>query len=257
MVARRRIAGGALVVGLALAPNARADERLDVAPSPIRSRVGVEGEGTTATADGVRYSYQTVAAIAEGAPSSALSFRIRVPVHHLSRSGAPAATGLGDIDLRFRWRVRRGDPFQASLGATLGLPTGDAARSIGDGKPKLAPFVTAGWAVGASVVYVTIADQLSLTATDGNDATDPGTNHEVHYDLGVIERFGEVLFAIVTGSGVTVLTPHGRGDTLGFATLQLGATPDPAVRLTVGLSLPVFGEHRFDARTLAAATLTF
>lgn len=256
MSARRRAASALFAAALA-SGTAWADVT-DV--SAVRSRVGLEGAGATFALRGLTGSYLTAAALAELAPSSTVSIRARIPYTRVTYAGDDGGThaGLGDVELRLRWRLLPDDPFQASIGLGGSAPTSRGEHHLGDDTAKIAPFATGGYRTGRTVIFATVSDQISIPIAprdEVGDITDPASDHELRGDLGVIERFGPV-FVSAYASGAARLVSRGPGN-FAYGTLLIGATPSANVRLVVGAALPITGEHRFDARTTGTMLVTF
>ncbi len=64
---------------------------------------------------------------------------VALPVTFSDLADSPSHAGLGDVELgvKYRFLGGRGDGWSAAVYPTLDLPTGDAARSLGNGRPQL------------------------------------------------------------------------------------------------------------------------
>jgi hypothetical protein len=252
---------GASIAAALLSRGARAERSFsDV--TAIHSRAGVEATGATFALRGLSGAFTTTSAIGEIAPVSALSLRLRVPVSHATYDGDGGAphVGLGDLELRLRWRIRQDALLQASVGVAGSQPPGRRETHLGDGGGKVAPYVSAGYAATrTTIVYTTVSDQISIPISPGDaigDVTDPSSDHELRGDLGLIQRLGDVLFVSASTSGALRLVRRGPGD-FAYASAFVGATPSSDVRIVVGGSIPLAGEHRFESRTTASMLVSF
>lgn len=64
---------------------------------------------------------------------------VAVPVAFDHPGGGPSRAGLGDVEfgVKYRFLNRTGDGWSAAVYPTLALPTGDAARGLGNGRAQL------------------------------------------------------------------------------------------------------------------------
>lgn len=232
-------------------------------PGVGHDRAGVELETAHFDLAGTRGTYFSAIARADWAATSRLTLRARVPLQVLELEGqAPGQSGregLGDVELRLRYRLTMRDPLLVAIGYTGQLPTGDAARGLGGGALQVAPYVTAGYRIGATVVFATLNDTVTIHGASAPryvNYLDPNSDHELRYSAGLIYFFSDVVAANAFASGTTLLTDT-RGQTLFTAGAQLGIAPLPRLRVIAGGQLPLAGERRFDWKANAALIYSF
>ena len=233
-------------------------------PGAGHDRVGVELETARFDLAGTRGTYFTAIARADWAATRRLTLRARVPLQLLDLEGQPPGQsgreGLGDVELRLRYRLTMRDPLLVAVGYTGQLPTGDAARGLGGGALQVAPYVTAGYRIGGTVVFATLNDTVTLRGGSTPryvNYVDPNSDHELRYNAGLIYFFSDVVAANALVSGTTLLADDARGRTLFTAGAQLGIAPLPSVRVVAGGQLPLAGERRFDWKANAALIYSF
>ncbi len=65
--------------------------------------------------------------------------------NHASFADQKSATGIGDVTIRGKYQVIKGEKVGLALGADLHLPTGDERNFLGSGTWGVRPFVTVGY----------------------------------------------------------------------------------------------------------------
>jgi hypothetical protein len=230
-------------------------------PATGQFRGGAELETAAFNLDGQRGSYASAVARIEYNPLPHLALRARVPIDTLSLEGDPEVhNGLGDSELRLRVQLGRSDPLRVTGGCVTQLPTGSPHAGLGEGAVQITPFVSAGYKVDRTILYVTVADSMSLAGTHRErfpNYVDPSEDHELRATLGTIYVLTEAMSASALVTTTTVLTSVNRGQTLMTGAIQLGAQPDARFRLVISPQFPIFGEERFSWKLSTAATYSF
>lgn len=251
-----RTAGAAHVEGGEIQLPGAGHDRVGVELETARFDLGTQGQG----------SYFSTIARVDWAATRRLTLRTRVPLHFLDLAGQAGREGLGDVEVRLRWRLTMRDPLLVAVGYTGQLPTGDDARGLGGGALQLAPYATAGYRIDATVIFVTLNDTLTLRSAStlrlpsskrSVNYVDPNSDHELRYNAGLIYFFSDVVAASAMLNGVTILTDEERGHTLFTGGAQLGIAPLPGWRFVIGGQLPILGDKRFDWKLNAALIYSF
>ena len=246
-----------LGIGLAIAfPRlARAESsaggEIGLFPGAGRVRAGVEAEAAGfRNVEGRDGNYVSTTPRVEWVPERAVSLRLRVPLYALSLLGEDGIrAGLGDAEMRLRFRLRTREPLLVSAGWSMQLPTGSARDGIGGGALQVSPFVTAGYRFANTVLFATAADALTLASAHARkrpDYVDPSTNDELRWTAGSIVYFSDAIAASLALSGITILEGDTPGRTLLTGGLQAGVQPSEEWRVVLGAQAPIFGDHRFE-----------
>ena len=253
-----------LVVLQSRAANAQssAGGEIGLFPGAGRVRVGAEAEAASfRDVDGRDGAYVSTTGRVEWVPSHVLALRLRLPIYALSLVGEDGIrAGLGDAEMRLRFRLRTREPLLVSAGWSTQLPTGAKFDGLGGGALQVSPFVTAGYRFASTVLFATAADAVTIASAHSTrraDYVDPSTNNEVRWTVGSIHYFSEAVAASVALGGITILEGGTLGRTLLTAGLQAGVQPNEEWRVVVGGQLPIFGEHRFDWKTNLAVIRSF
>jgi hypothetical protein len=252
--ARAVLLGSCLSLGLCFWPRASgAEEHAYTSPWLAGTgtfRPGAETEATGFNLEGQRGSFVGVTPRLEYAPTETVSTRLRAPYYWLSLDGDPDTRhGIGDVELRLRLNVRRAEPVKVALGWDLQMPTGSKHEGLGEGAVQVTPWVTAGLRLGKAVVYLALADNVSLAGPHAErlpNYVDPSEDNELRTTLGTILPLGENVSGSVFLTETTLLTEAERGRSLLAGGLQLALEPDPRLRVLVIDQLPLAGEHRFE-----------
>jgi hypothetical protein len=258
------VLGAAVVLGPTFAESdawADAHEGISLFPPTGTMRAGVETETTGFLIDGQRGSFISGVPRIEYTPLHLMNLRVRVPFHSLALDGETTTrNGIGDMELRLRLNLKRAEPLRISAGWVIQMPTGSKHEGLGEGAVQITPFVNAGLRIDKVIVYLTVADTMSLAFTHEPRLTnyvDPGTDHEVRSTLGTIIPVSDVVSAGAIFTETTILTQVQRWDSLLTGGLQLGVQPDPRIRVVASEQLPLLGEHRFSWKLNAAVTYAF
>jgi hypothetical protein len=105
--------------------------------------------------------------------------------HTFSDSGH--ATGIGDVTLRFKGTVLRGERASVALATDLRLPSGDEKNYLGSGTTGVKPFVVASTTVGRVAPHLNIGYQIngnSLLAGDILKGTKGHLPNNLFYTVG-------------------------------------------------------------------------
>jgi hypothetical protein len=255
-----------VLVGIALAPSrARAEGLAGASPSLFPASGNVRGGAELETAafnlEGQRGSYASAIARLEWAATDDLGLRIRMPFATLTLEGQEGTReGAGDAELRLRYQLLGQDPLKLSVGWVVQLPTGARRYGLGEGATQVTPFVSAGYKVGRTILYLTLGDNLSLAGVHRErlpNYLDPSEDHEVRATAGAIFTFSKAVYASAVLTETTILTSAQWGQSLLAGAVQLGVEPDRRLRLVLVPQLPLLGEQRFSWKLSAAATYAF
>ena len=240
---------------------ADAIEGISLFPLGDKPRAGAELETAGFRLEGRRGSYASVIPRIEWNATELLGVRVRVPIYTLALEGEPETQeGVGDTELRARFHLLGGEPLRISAGWVTQLPTGTAGRGLGEGAVQGVPFVNLGYRIARVVVYLTSADAISFAGPHQrrwSNFVDPGSDHELRTTIGSLFAFTEKVSGGVVLTETTILTAADRGRSFVTGALQLGAQPDPRLRLTLAQQLPIVGEERFSWKLNAAASYAF
>jgi hypothetical protein len=242
---------------------ARADglEGISLFPPTGPWRAGAELEAAGFRLEGRRGSYESAIGRIEWAPTGGLALRARIPSYTVSLQDQLATReGLGDTELRLRIQLKKDEPIRVSGGWVTQLPSGSQDRGLGAGALQVTPFVSAGYKVDRTIIYLTIADALSLAGPHQPrlpNYVDPGTDHELRTTIGAIYNFTDLVSASAIATTTTILTHRDRGRSLVTGAFQLGTQPDRRLRIVLAQQLPLVGEERFSWKLNAAATFAF
>ncbi len=259
----RFIAILALLGSLVPLRRAHADglEGISLFPASGTWRGGLEMETSGFRVNGRRGSYASTIGRFEWAATNELGLRGRVPIYSLALDGEDGTReGLGDAELRLRLQLMKREPLRVTGGWVAQLPTGRRHAGLGSGALQLFPFVSAGYKIDRTVLYITVADAVSLAGPHQQryaNYVDPGSDHELRTTFGSIFSFTDAVSASLIMTGTTVLTAANRGRSLVTGALQLGTQPDRRLRLVLAQQFPMFGEERFSWKLNAAATYAF
>jgi hypothetical protein len=249
---RRRIAASVFFVASAIAARASATSEVGrgVADPNHEVRVGLEQEISgfdLPIAKGTRYTF---APRADWAPREGLSLRTRVPFHNLWLAGDDHRAGIGDAELRLKFRLySHGGNRLVQGGAIQTMPTGSAVRGLGNGAVVLTPFLTGGIKIDKTILYAYVSDAITLRnqkARAYDDFTDPSTNHETRNVVGVITGPYGPIQGNLSLNAYTILTGGAVGETFVFGAAVFAFAPSDVFRVQAGLQLPVAGDERFD-----------
>jgi hypothetical protein len=248
----------ALLVAAEDARAADAHEGISLFPPTGTFRVGAETETTGFFLDGKRGSYVSGIPRLEFTPTQFMNLRVRVPYYSLALDTEPSLrSGLGDTEMRLRINLKRGEPLRFTAGWVVQMPTGSKHEGLGEGAVQLTPFVNAGLRVDPVIVYLTIADNLSLAFVHEPRLTnyvDPGEDNEIRTTLGSIIPVTPSVSAGAVFTQTTILTHVKFGDALLTGGLQVGVQPDARIRIVLSELVPLAGEHRFAWKLNAAVT---
>jgi hypothetical protein len=168
-----------------------------------------------------------------------------------------------------RIQLKKDEPIRISGGWVTQLPTGSQDRGLGAGALQVTPFLSAGYKVDRTIIYLTVADALSLAGPHQPrlpNYVDPGTDHELRTTVGAIYNFTDLVSASAIATMTTILpSPWGpneaaqrdHGRSLVTGAVQLGTQPDRRLRIVLAQQLPLLGEERFSWKLNAAATFAF
>ena len=212
-------------------------------------RLGVETEAAGFRLDGQRGSFLSGIPRIEYAPSELVSTRLRVPFHSVALDDEIGTrNGIGDLELRLRLNLRRAEPLHVAVGWDVQMPTASKHEGLGEGAVQITPFATFGVRIKRVVVYLTLADNMSLAGSHEVRLTnyiDPSEDNELRGTAGTIVSLVENVSASAFLTETTILTTAERWDKLLTGGLQLAVQPDPKLRLILSDQLPLAGEHRF------------
>jgi hypothetical protein len=216
-------------------------------------RLGVEQELSKfdlPIAVGTRY---TLAGRGDWVATPRMSLRLRAPVHWLWLAGGGERSGLGDAELRIKFRiVQIGGYFQVQAGIIETYPTGSSRQGLGNGAMVGTPYVTAGRKIGRTIFYAYASDAITLRndkATQFDDYTDPSSNHEARNAVGATGGPFDAIQGNLSLSSTTILTGTSFGSTFVFAGAIVAISPWETLRLQLGGQVPIAGERRFDWKT--------
>ena len=106
---------------------------------------------------------------------------------HASFADQKSAAGIGDVTIRGKYQVTKGEKFGLALGADLHLPTGDEKNFLGSGTWGVRPFATIGYQ-GRISPHVTFGYQRngdSLLSGDISANTSAHLPDAITYTAGV------------------------------------------------------------------------
>jgi hypothetical protein len=129
------------------------------------------------------------------------------------------------------------------------MPTASKHDGLGEGAVQVTPYVSAGLRLDKVVVYLALADHLSLAGPHVErlpNYVDPSEDNEFRTTLGTIVPLAQNVSGSAYLTETTLLTAEDRGRSLLTGGVQLALQPDPRVRLLVSDQLPIAGEHRFE-----------
>lgn len=244
-------------------------EGVSLFPATGTFRGGGELESAAFRVKGQRGSFLGLIGRLEYTPTKDLGLRVRIPYETLALDGVPETReGLADTELRFRAHVKTSEPLRISAGWVTQLPTGSRSAGLGAGAVQITPFVNAGFKRDRLIIYMTIADAISLGVNREQKPNyiDPGANHELRTTIGSIYSVAELVSAGIVFTETIVLpdsTPARidpepyRFQSLLTGSVQVGAQPDRRIRLVIAQSMPLYGEQRFSWKLNAAASYSF
>jgi len=156
-----------------------------------------------------------------------------VEVSYLSVSGDGARNrGLGDVELGLHYALRPDlDKVAVTLGADVGLPTGDEARGLGSGKAGVEFFAIAGLKRGRAELHVTGMLEVG-------EEVEPGLNAAAVYPHGDLRFTLEA--NVLPGALKTGEEPDeekGNEDLWVVVTPGLFHRPSPEIEYGIGVPL--------------------
>ncbi len=223
-------------------------------------RIGITQEVSSFDVEQGKGTRYTIAGRFNWLPIPDLSLRLIVPIHQVWLTGGEHRAGFGDSELRIKGRIVQSGPVQIQLGLIQTLPTGSRTERLGNGATVLTPFVTGGYRIVDTILYLYVSDEVTVRRDNQKhyeDITDPNTDHELQNAVGFIHIFTEELQMNVSFSAITTLTRRDRGQTFLFGGPLLAWGPNDAVHLALGVQLPIAGEKRFDWRGSLDAYVSF
>jgi Putative MetA-pathway of phenol degradation len=158
-----------------------------------------------------------------------------VPYEFVKSNHVHAVDGIGDIEADVRYGVVpvTNQPFAVTAGLGFGIPTGDSARDLGEGRLTLEPFVTAS-TTWFSLFDVELTCGWRRAVTNGGD--EPRNDFE--YNIAITRSIGD-WYLTLEGNGESnrdrtlyYVAPGliwNQSDTLQFAlAIPIGVTHESA-----------------------------
>jgi len=133
-----------------------------------------------------------------------------------NQEASGSATGIGDVVLRGKYWMRKGEPFDLTLAGLLQLPTGDKRNFIGTGTTAVRPFVVLSRTLaGFFTPHLNLGVELNLNES---------RRHSLEYVAGFDVGRGNVSFAMdVLGSHRLKDVPIGQDVVNGAAGVKWNA----------------------------------
>jgi hypothetical protein len=167
-----------------------------------------------------------------------------VPYEFIRPNGAHVVDGIGDVEAALRYGVIPvgREPFALTAGLGVGVPTGDRARDLGEGRLTVEPFFTASTWLGRFNAQINGGWQRAVT----NAGEEP--RDEFEYNIAILYPIDQWFLAL-EGNGVST-----REATSYYVTPELIWKATTGVQFLVAVPIGVTHESA-DYGIMASVTL--